>query len=150
MTCKQKGFTLIELVMVIAILGILAAVALPRFQDLSGAARISATRGSLGSVRSALAIRYAQSAITGNTAAFPGAPGGGAVLGAADFADNQIPRNALQPDAQTPGIAVLNAIPATGLVQSTTAGFWYVNAPADANYGRAGAYSNGVVDTANF
>ena len=54
---QQKGFTLIELVMVIVILGILAAFALPRFADLGGDARASAVQGRLtGSVKSAAAI----------------------------------------------------------------------------------------------
>lgn len=53
---QQSGFTLIELIMVIVILGILAAFALPKFADLSGDARYSAISGALGSVRSASAI----------------------------------------------------------------------------------------------
>lgn len=53
---KQKGFTLIELVMVIVILGILAAFALPRFADLGGDARQAALEGARGSVKSASAI----------------------------------------------------------------------------------------------
>ncbi|HTN32525.1 MAG TPA: type II secretion system protein [Marinobacter sp.] len=53
---KQKGFTLIELVMVIVILGILAAFALPRFANLGGDARAASMQGVYGAVRSANAI----------------------------------------------------------------------------------------------
>ncbi len=56
---KQTGFTLIELVIVIVILGILAAAALPRFSDLSTDARVAAVNGLAGSVRSAAAIAHA-------------------------------------------------------------------------------------------
>lgn len=73
---NQKGFTLIELVVVMVILALLAAVAVPKFLDLQKQAEAASVKNVLGSVRSALSLRVAQALANGEdiaTLAYNGA-----------------------------------------------------------------------------
>lgn len=67
----QRGFSLIELVIIIVILGIIAAVAIPKYQDITSEAREASARAALGGIRSGIMIFYANAAVTTGTATWP-------------------------------------------------------------------------------
>ena len=81
---NQSGFTLIELILVMVIIGLLAALVVPKFVDLSDSAKATECKANLAAVEAAAAITYADSAMAGN-AMFPNK------LNAAMFRHGSIP-----------------------------------------------------------
>ena len=63
---NEKGFTLIELIMVIVILGIISAVAIPKFLSLSPSAKLSAARGVGGAISSSVSAAHADYLLNNN------------------------------------------------------------------------------------
>lgn len=64
---NRRGFTLIELILVISILGILAVSALPKFIDITGSARRASRDGVVGAVRSGVQLYRANDMVTGGS-----------------------------------------------------------------------------------
>jgi len=120
---QRRGFTLIELVTVIVILGILSAVALPVYLDYRTDARAAACKGSLGALRSGIANYYAFAATPagGGNAAFPNIT----ILGTANAVmQNAIPDNPYDTDGTGNNLV---AGTTKGVVTGSTGG-WSFNA----------------------
>jgi len=67
---KEEGFTLVEVIAVLVILGILAAVAVPKFFDMQETARDKALQGAIGELNGQSALSFAQSALEGSPAGY--------------------------------------------------------------------------------
>lgn len=88
---KQSGFTLIELVVVITIIGILAAFALPKFAALQAEARMAKMNAALGSIKSAAAMAHAQLLVTGLSSTYTNAASPFSIEGVAVIFTNGYP-----------------------------------------------------------
>lgn len=69
MKFRKQGFTMIELIVVIVILGVLAATALPKFIDMNSDAKAAALKGVVGAAASAMTINYSGCAVAQHTPA---------------------------------------------------------------------------------
>lgn len=112
-TVSQKGFTLIELVIIIVVLGILAAVAIPKYQDITSQAKDASCRASLGALRSGITIWYANKAVTTGTATYPSLV---AIRTVDSVMAQALPRNPYQLSTNAPDSIV------TGVTKGTIVG----------------------------
>jgi len=116
MKMSKKGFTLIELMIVVAIIGILAAIAIPKFANLINKSKEGATKGALSTVRSAIQVYYGD-----NEGWFP--TDTLAVLTSGGKYINQMPVAKLPGTGHSDNAAVANAA-------GDTSGWVYYAAPA--------------------
>ncbi len=109
----QGGFTLIELVIIIVVLGILAAVAIPKYQNITSEAKEAACRASLGALRSGITIFYANEAVTTGTAIWPSLA---ELETVGTVMEHEMPKNPYQSDLNAPDSIV------TGVTKGTIVG----------------------------
>ena len=123
MKTKKSGFTLIELMIVVAIIGILAAIAIPKFAELIRKSGEGASKGNLGSIRSSLSIYYGD--MEGQ---YP------SQIGALTIAGKYL---STVPLAKTPNYHADTSAEVDGILSAETgaSGWFYNNVSGDANYG---------------
>ena len=128
MSKRNGGFTLVELVIVIVIIGILAAIAVPKFTDTSESAKLATMQASLAAMRAAINMSYAKNAaypedITGDM-----------------FAEGQVPLNVFN-NRRTVDVMNDPASSGPGPVGAVYPGWWY-----NAGNGMVGYYTEACND----
>lgn len=118
---RQSGFTLIEVVIVIVVLGILGGVAIPRYHDMALDARTSSCKAALGGLRSGIALWEANQAIAGDIV--PTWPPYDSMAAHGVVMSHRIPKNPFQSDNNAPDSVVLGAT--KGVVVGTRGGWAY-------------------------
>jgi general secretion pathway protein G len=120
-TTARKGFTLIELMIVVAIIGILAAIAVPKFANLIRKSNEGASKGNLGSIRGALSIYYGD--LEGQ---YP------SDMSSLDFMGKYM---AAIPPAKVPNYHTDSSVITNGAVPTDSGGWLYDNVTGDPNLG---------------
>lgn len=122
----EKGFTLIELVIIIVVLGILASVAIPKYKNIVAESREAACQGALGSLRSGVSIYYANAAVTTGTAVWPPMDSLGTV---GVVMEHTLPGNPYQLEANAPDSIVTGVT--KGTIVGTRGGWAYLAATGE-------------------
>lgn len=139
---QQKGFTLIELVVVIVILGLLAATALPRFINLQGDARQAAVQGVGGGLRSAAALAKAHVMVNGSSGGTISMDGVNVAVNASGYPTNAV--GGIEAALPSPeGWTVVHAAPTTTYTPPSAPTPGTCNAVYNANNGSVTTASAG-------
>ncbi|HBA59552.1 MAG TPA: hypothetical protein DCZ92_01760 [Elusimicrobia bacterium] len=134
MTREKKAFTLIELMIVVAIIGVLAAIAIPKFASLIDKSREGYTKGGLATMRTAINVYYSD-----NEGLYPADDLSSLILNAKYIAEIPVVKIPLTPHRNSVKIVT----PASeALFISDTGGWAYANARTDADWGHIAVNCN--------